>query len=156
MHRTIDVTPMARAVVEARRLAGSLGSGSGTLGLGDRDQSSSRSSFSVGDLLASSGGWVPCSSPFSESVSTAPACAVSGGFTERGSSGSTGAGAAAFAAMNCSSLLLKAWCTRRDRPGPKYSLGIICNFCNPMCTNGVCKFHKSTIPGKTQTHFFSS
>jgi hypothetical protein len=28
---------MAKAVVEARRLAGSLGSGSGTLGLGDLD-----------------------------------------------------------------------------------------------------------------------
>ena len=136
---TIDVTPMAKVVVEARRLAGSLGSGSGTLGLGDLDRSSSRSSFSVGDLLASSAGlWVPCSSAFSESESPAPSCAVSGGFTERGSSsaGSAGAGAeagaAAFAAMNCSSLLLKAWCTRWDRPGPKYSLGIICIFVIPV------------------------
>ena len=121
----IDVTPMARAVVEARRLAGSLGSGSGTLGLGDLDRSSSFSSLSAGDLLPSSGWGIPCSSPFSDSVSTGPACANSGGFSERGNSGA--AGRAAFA-MNLSSLWLRARCTRWERPGPRYSLGILGNF----------------------------
>ena len=69
---------------------------------------------------------------FSDSVSAVPACAVSAGFSDTGNSpsaaGAAGtAGAATFAAMNCSSLLVKAWCTRRDKPGPKYNLGIICN-----------------------------
>ena len=121
----IDVTPMPRAVVEARRLAGSLGSGSWTLNLGDLDRSSSFSSFSAGDLLPSSWWGMPCSSSLSESISTAPVCAGSGGFSERGNAGS--AGAAAFA-MNLSSLCLRARCTRWERPGPRYSLGILGNF----------------------------
>ena len=45
----IEVTPMASVVVEAKRSAGLLGSGSGTLNLGDLDRSSSLSSLSVGD-----------------------------------------------------------------------------------------------------------
>ena len=119
----IDVTPIAKAVVEARRLAGSLGSGSGTLGLGDLDRSSSLSSLSAGDLLPSSGWGIPCSSPFSDSASTVPACAGSGRFSDRGNSDA--AGSAAFA-MNLSRRRVRAWCTRWERPGPRYSLGILC------------------------------
>ena len=133
---TMDVIPTAKPVVELNKSAASLGSKDSwcLLNLGDLDLSSSlpASPSSLSSLSSPSTWIVSCSFSFSESVSAIPVCAVNGGFSDKGSSpsaiGTAGAaGAGTFAAMNCSSLLDKAWCTRWDKPGPKYSLGIICN-----------------------------
>ena len=107
---TIDVIPTAKPVVEASRSVASWGSyASCILNLGDLDLSSSLpaslsslSSLSAGDLMSSPCIWASWSSGFSDSVSTAPACNASGGFSETGNSpdaaGAAGAtGAAAFA-----------------------------------------------------------
>ena len=132
---TIEVIPTARSVVELNRsVASPWSSGPCILNLGDLDLSSSlpASPSSLSSLSSPCIRAVSCSFSFSESVSALPACAVNGGFSDKGSSpsavGTAGAaGAGTFAAMNHSSLLDKAWCTRWDKPGPKYSLGIICN-----------------------------
>ena len=137
---TMDVIPTAKPVVELNKSAASLGSKDSwcLLNLGDLDLSSSlpASPSSLSSLSSPSTWIVSWSFSFSESVSVTPVCAGSAGFSDTGNStpsvdGAAGAAgvaeAATFAAMNCSSLLDKAWCTRWDKPGPKYSLGIICN-----------------------------
>ena len=116
----IEVTPMARVVHDARISAGLFGSGSGILNLGDLDRSSSLSSRSVGDLVASSW-WGVAWSPFSDSASIAAACPPIGGFSFMGNSAAVDA-----LAMKLSRRRLRAWCTRWERPGPRYSLGILC------------------------------
>ena len=119
----IEVTPTASVVHAAKTSAGLSGLGSGTfsLCLGERDRSCSTPSRSItGDLLCSS--WCPCKSgsPCSEPDSKVVPCPGSGRF----SVGGTSLGTDAFA-IKLSRRRVRAWCTRCERPGPRYSLGML-------------------------------
>ena len=119
----IEVTPMASVVQDAKISAGLLGSGSGTLSLGERDRSSSSPGRSIGDLLPSSWwgrAWSPCSDPAADPDSIFAPCPGTAGF----SVGGTSLGMDVFA-IKLSRRRVRAWCTRCERPGPRYSLGML-------------------------------
>ena len=122
---TMEVTPTASDVQADRTSNGLSGLGSGTfsLGLGDRDLPRSSSSLLsiTGDLLWSS--WCPCSpcsKPDSPRVPGPGMVGFSAAFI------SVGIAEPDAPAMKFSKRRVRARCTLSDSPGEMYSLGILC------------------------------
>ena len=122
---TMEVTPTASDVQADRTSNGLSGLGSGTfsLGLGDRDLPRSSSSLLsiTGDLLWSS--WCPCSpcsKPDSPRVPGPGMVGFSTAFI------SVGIAEPDVPAMKFSKRRVRARCTLSDSPGEMYSLGMLC------------------------------